>query len=103
MAEKLCAQTRAEMRALDQPRNIGNHIALFVGSLANGDDSQLGLEGSERIISDFGTRRGNPGNERGLADVRISDQTHVGEDADLKAIDALFAGPAQFVLTRSLM
>src|SRR5207247_11202581 len=45
----------------------------------------------------------NAGNQSRLANVGISDQSHIGEQLEFQAINALLSWTAVFVLARSLM
>ncbi len=71
--------------------------------LADGDHAEVGLEGGEGIVGDFGAGGGDAGDERGLAGVGIADQADVGQQLQFQAIGALLAGAAQFVLARGLV
>ena len=75
----------------------------LVGLLADGDHAEIGLEGGEGVVGDFGLGGGDARDERGLAGVGIADQADVGEQLQFEAIAALLAGAAEFVLARSLV
>ena len=91
------------MGSFDEAGNIGDDEADFVLGIADGNDSQVRLEGGEGVVGDFGTRRGDARDQRGLADVRISDKADIGEQLQLEAVSVLFAGTAFFVLARGLV
>jgi len=81
VAEELGTQTCAEMRAFNEAGDVGNDEAFFVGSLANGDDAELRLEGSEGVVGNFGAGGGDARDEGGLAHVGVADEADIGEDA----------------------
>src|SRR5215472_6701847 len=82
MAQELNPQPVTKMRSFDQSRYVGDNERLIAA--IDGDDTKLRFQRGERIICDFRTRGGNPGNQRGLADIRIADQTGVGEKLELE-------------------
>ena len=73
------------------------------GELADDDHPEVRLERGKGIIGNLGPRRGNARNQRGLADIGISDQSHIGQKLQLKPKHALFASAAGFVLARRLV
>jgi len=103
VAQELDAKTRAEMRAFNESGHVGDDKGLLVGLLADRDHAEIGLEGGERVVGDFGARGGDAGDERGLAGVGIADEADVGEQLQFQTIAALLAGAAQLMLARSLM
>ncbi len=103
VAQELDAEAGAEMRAFNQSGHVGDDEGLLVGLLADRDHAEIGLEGGEGIVGDFGARGGDAGDERGLAGVGIADEADVGEQLEFETIAALLAGAAQFVLARSLV
>ena len=52
----------------------------FVGRIADGDDAEVGLEGGEGVVGDFGAGGGDARDERGFADVGVADEADVGEE-----------------------
>src|ERR1017187_505556 len=103
MAQKLDAEARPQVRALDEPRHVGNNEGLEVGLLAHSDNAQIGLESGERIVGNLGLGGRDPRNKCGFAGVGIADQAHIGEQLQFQPVVALFACTSQFVLARSLM
>jgi hypothetical protein len=103
VAEKLDAESCAEVRAFDEAGDVGDYIAFFIGRVADGDDAELRLEGGEGVVGNFGAGGGDAGDEGGFANVGIADEADVGEDAELEAVIAFFTGATEFVLARSLM
>ena len=93
----------AQVRALDKPGHVGDHKGLLVRLLAHGHHAEVGLEGGERVVGDLGPGGGDARDERGFAGVGVADQAHIGQQLQLQPIDALLAGPAQFVLARRLV
>ena len=89
--------------------NPGTSATTNVRPLPGGDirigrnHAEMRLQSSERIRSDFRTRRGNARNQRGFSGVRKSDQAHIREQFQFQAQVALFARLAIFVLARSLV
>src|SRR5260370_12206894 len=76
MAQKTITQSVAFVRAFDQSGDVGNHKGAKVTHV---DDTQIWLKRRERIIGDFWTRRGNPGDERRFTRVGKTNQTNVRE------------------------
>ena len=76
---------------------------LFVGSVADLDDAEVGLEGGEGVVGDLGAGGGEARDQRGLADVGVADEADVGEEAELEAIVVGFAGAAEFMFARGLV
>ena len=103
VAEELGAQAGAEMRAFNEAGHIGDDEGLLVGLLADGDHAEIGFEGGEGIIGDFGLGGGDAGDERGFAGIGIADQADVGQQLEFEPIKAFLAGAAQLVLARGLM
>ena len=64
---------------------------------------RFGCKRGERIIGDLGTRRRDARDQRALAGVGIADQADIGQQLQLQAQVALFAGLAFFMLARRLM
>src|SRR3989441_9110350 len=103
VAEELSAKARAGVGALNQSGNICNDETFFIGRLANHNHAEIRLHCGERIIGDFWPGGRNAGNQSRLANVGISDQSHIGEQLELQAINAFLSWAAIFVLARSLM
>src|SRR5215467_14435101 len=62
--------------------------------LAVADHAEIRDQGCKRVVSDFGTRRRNGGDQRGLARIRKAHQADVGEELELEAQFPLLAfGP----------
>ena len=103
VAQEAVTEAGALVRALDEAGNVGNDKGLLIGSFADGDDAEIGLEGGEGVVGDFGFGGGDARDERGLADVGVADNADVGEDLELEAEGEFFAGVAHFVLAGSLV
>ena len=101
--EELDAEAGAEVGAFDEAGHVGDGEGLFVGWVADLDDAEVGLEGGEGVVGDFGFGGGEARDERGFADVGEADEAGVGEQAELEAVVAGFAGAAEFVLARGLV
>ncbi len=81
MAEEMIAEAEAFMRALDQPRNIGEHEFAAVA----GDDAELRMQRREGIIGDLRLGGGDRGEEGRFAGIGQTDEAGVGDqfqDAD---------------------
>ena len=102
VAEELGAEAGAEVRAFNESGHVGDDVGLLVRLFADGDDAEVGLEGGEGVVGDFGFG-GDAGDEGGFAGVGVADKADVGEEFQFKAIGAFFAGAAHFVLARGLV
>ena len=102
VAQELDAQAVAGMRALDQSRNIGDDERPVI-AVVGGDDAQVRLERGEGVIGDLGPRGRDARNQRGLAGVRETDQSDIGQQLQLEAELVFFAGTAVLVLGGRLM
>ena len=103
VAEKLDAEAGAEMRAFNEAGHVGDDEGFQIGLLADGDHAEVGFEGGERVVGNLGPRGGDAGDERGFAGVGVADQADIGQQFQFEAIEALFAGPAEFVFARGLV
>src|SRR5579862_1842552 len=103
VAQELRAKSLAEVRAFNQSGYVGDDEGFFIGHFAHGHDSEVGLEGSERVVGDFGASGGDARDERGLAGVWEADEANIGEQFEFEAVGALLAGAAQLVFARSLV
>src|SRR5580693_913145 len=91
------------MSPLNEPRNIRHDEATFFLGFSDRHDTEVGLQSRERIVGNLRPRRRDAGNERGLPNIGITNKSHIGEQLEFQAENALFAGPSFFVLTRRLM
>ena len=103
VAKELSAKAGAEVRAFNKAGHVGDNVGELIGLLADGDDAEVGFEGSEGVVGDFGPGGGDARDQSGLAGVGVADQADVGEQLEDKAVVALFARTAQFVLARGLV
>lgn len=103
VAEEAVAESGALVRALDEAGNVGDDEGFLIGSFADGNDAEVGLECGEGVVGDFGFGRRDARDEGGLADVGVADDADIGEDLELEAEGELFAGVAHFMLARSLV
>ena len=94
VAEELGAKAGAEMGAFNEAGHIGDDEGLLIGLLADGDHAEVGFEGGEGIVGDFGPGGGDAGDEGGFACVGIADQAYVGQELEFEAIKAFLAGAA---------
>jgi len=74
VAQELSAQAGAEMRAFNEAGHVGDDEGFKIRLLADGDHAEVGLEGGEGVIGDFGARGGDAGDESGLAGVGVADK-----------------------------
>src|SRR5262245_5996726 len=72
----------AEVSALDQTGNVGDHERLVV---IVGDDSEIRLEGGKRVVGDLGPCRGDARDQGGLSGVRKANQSYIGEKLQLQS------------------
>ena len=86
------AQASAFRSALDQAGHIG-HDKAFLGTHAH--HAQIGVQGGERVVGDFGARVGNGGDQGGLSRVGHAQQTHIGQDLELEFERAALTGPTR--------
>ncbi len=91
VAQEAVAEPRAFVRAFDQAGNVDHHERLEVG---DAHDAELRLERGERIVGDLRTRRADDAEQRRLPGVRQADHAGVGEQLELQAQLAAFAGLA---------
>ncbi len=92
------------MRAFDQAGDVGDHErAIVIAILSHAHDAEVRLQRGERIVGDFGLRRGDARNQRGLAGIGKSHQPDVGQQLQFQAQALKVAGLAVFVLRRSLV
>ena len=102
--EELDAEAGAEVGAFDEAGKVGDGEGLLgVGEVADLDDAEVGLEGGEGVVGDLGFGGGEARDEGGFADVGVADEAGVGQQTQLEAVVALFAGAAELVLARGLV
>ena len=101
--EELNAKAVTEVRAFDQPGEVGDGEGGGVGKVADLDDAEVGFKGGEGVVGDlrFGGRE--PRDQSGLPDVGKADEAGVGQEAQLETVVALFATAAEFMFSGSLM
>src|SRR6476469_4915202 len=102
-AQELCSEAGTGMRALDKSRDVRHYEADFVRRLPDHYDSQIWLQGGERVVRNLGPSRGDARDQCGFADIGIPDQADICEQLSFEAQRPLFAGTPVFVLARSLM
>ena len=99
VGEELVPEPGAGARALDQPRNVGDH-ELAVVELERAEHR---LERGERVVGDLRLGAGQARQQRGLAGVRQADQADVGEQLELERDPRLIAGQPALGEPRRLM
>jgi hypothetical protein len=75
--EKLQPQPRSSVGSLYDPGDVGNDEGAVI---TPGDDAQIGNQGGERVIGDFGPYRGELGNQRRFTHIGKSNDPHVGHE-----------------------
>src|ERR1700722_6736459 len=106
MLQETRAEANAFMRAFDQAGNISHNKRAALtrrGIGVGGNHTQMRLQGSEGIRRDFGPRRRDARDQRGLSCVRETDKSYVGQQFKFEAQREFFAGLAVLVFARSLM
>src|ERR1700733_13940426 len=96
MAKEPVAEAVALMRALDQAGYVGEHKVAAIDP----DDAEARMEGSERIIGDFGLGGGDGGEEGRFAGVRQADEAGVRDQLEPKKQRALDASETGIGATR---
>jgi len=66
--------------AFNEAGHVGDDVGFLVGLFTYGDDAEVGLEGGEGVVGDFGLGGGDARDEGGFAGVGIADQTNVREE-----------------------
>src|ERR1700743_1503887 len=91
------------MRAFDQAGKVCDYERFLVRFLANGNDTDIRLQCGEGILGNLRLSSGDARDQRGLAGIGIADEADIGQQLQLEAEIALFAGTAHLVLARSLV
>ena len=103
MFQKLNPKPRAQMRAFDQPRQIGHSIRLLMRPLAHRHHAQIRLQRRKGVVRNLRFRRRKPRDQRRFPDIRIPNQPGIGQQLQLQPVAAFFPGASQFMLSRSLV
>ena len=90
MAEEAVAEPGALARALDQPRQIGEHELLAMRL----DHAELRAQRGEGVIGDLGPGARDGGEEGRLAGIGQPHQPGIGDQLQAQPDPALLAGPA---------
>src|SRR5450759_1567441 len=98
--EELEAQALPLVRSFDDPRNVRDHERPVVGQL---DHTEVGLEGREGVVGDLWASGGDNREERGLARVRLTDESHVGDQLELHLDRVDYALFARLPFSRRLV
>ena len=93
--QKLVAEAVSFVCAFDETRNIGNDECLLVIRF---DDAEVRDERGEWIVGDFRFGGADHRDQRRLAGIRQTDDSHVGDELQLDEQLALFAGQDEGVL-----
>ncbi len=97
MAQKLVAQTCAFRCAFNQTGNIGNHKALL---RRDAHHAQIGVQGGERVVGNFGARIRHRRNKRRFSGVGHTEQTDIGQHLQLELQVFFVARPTGGFLAR---
>jgi hypothetical protein len=100
--QKLCAQSGAFVRALDQAGDVGDDEADLI-LVADDNHSQIWLQRGEGVVGDFRACRRDARDQRGFANIRKPNEANICEELEFQAENAFFAGAPVFVLARSLV
>src|SRR5260370_1181935 len=109
MAEKANTKARAQVRPFDETGKIGNYEraaqlgAVTAGAAVGVNSTQIRFQRGKGIVRNFRARRGDHGNQSGLAGIGKSDQADIRQEFQLQTDMALLAWERIFVLARSLM
>ena len=87
MAEETVADPRTLVRALDQPRNVGEHELRALVA----DDAEVRMQRREGIVGDLRLRRGDARKQRGLPGIRQADDADIGDELQPEPNPLLFA------------
>src|SRR6266487_6489108 len=88
------------MRALDDPRDVGDDEGAIVG---HPDDAEVRLEGRERIVGDLGARGRDHREQCALAGIGLTEQADVGDQLEDELEASLFAFFSWLPFARRLM
>ena len=97
--QKLGPEPVTQVRAFDQPGNVGHHERPILET----HHAQIRFQGREGVIGDLRPRRRNPRYQSRFAGVREADQTHIGQELQLEPQPEIVAWPSGFVLRWSLV
>src|SRR5260221_568647 len=109
VAEKSNSEAGSQMRAFAQTWKIGDDKGaaelrtVRTGAAVGVDDTEIGLEGGERIIGNLRARGRNDRDKCGFPRVGKTDEADVGKELELEAKMTLLADMAFFVFARSLV
>src|SRR5215210_4345711 len=82
MTQKLMSEPGALCRTFDETGNVSDDKT---AALIDSNDSQVRVQGSERIVCDSGPCCRNRADERGFSGVRHTEQAHIGEHLELES------------------
>ena len=100
MAEESHSDALALVRTLDDTRDIGHHERLVV---IVAYDTEVRLESSERIVSNFRTSSGNCREQGRLTCIREAHKSHVSEQLELEDEPAFLVWLARLRVARCLV
>src|SRR5688572_23504175 len=97
MAEELVTQTLAVAGAFDQTGNVGDSELMLIEA----HNTEVRLEGGERVVGNLRLRRRDTRDQRAFAGVRETDQRNIGHEPQLEIEVELLAHLALLGKTRS--
>src|SRR5690242_14639486 len=100
MSEELKPESAPFVRALDDSGKVRDDERPVIGELY---DAEIRGQRRERVVADFGMRRGHDGEKRRLARIRLADQPDVRDELELELQRAYLAVFAGLILARRLM
>src|SRR5258708_13022994 len=109
MAEKANTKARAQVRPFDETGKIGNYEraaqlgAVTAGAAVGVNNTQIRFQRGKGIVRNFRARRGDHGNQSGLAGIGKSDQADIRQEFHLQTDMALLASKPIFVLAPTLL
>ena len=97
MSQKIVSEPKIAMRTLNQTRNVRDRRAAITRKLNHADDR---MQRRERIGRDFRTRRRDFSQQRRFSRIRITDESSIGNRAQLEQKMSLLAFLAFGVFAR---
>jgi hypothetical protein len=103
VAQELSAETGAEVRAFNEAGHVGDDVGKLIGLFADCDDAEVGLEGGEGVVGNFGLGGRDAGDQGRLAGIGVAYEADVGEQLEDEAVVAFFAGATELVFAGGLV
>src|SRR5712691_6105053 len=109
MAEKANTKARTQVRSFDEAWKIGDHeraaqlCAVPASATVSVNNTQIRFQRGEGVVRNFRARRGDHGNQSGLAGIGKSNQADIGQEFQLQTDMPLLAWKTIFMFARSLV